>query len=92
MRFRSPSFTSGARLFVIAVEIGDSGLSIAEQPSANQVAGELKIRRDGLRLALHSGIVEDEVHLGLDTSKVALDFFERLLAALDIRESPPQDV
>src|SRR5208283_2758645 len=63
---RGGGFCGRAGFVVVAVEIGDGGLSVTEDSAADEIAGELDVRGDGLRLALHGGVVEDEIDLGFD--------------------------
>src|SRR3974390_553980 len=95
--FRSCSPTNGcfpgrASLTIVALEIGDSGLGIAEQTASYQITSKLQIRRNSLRFSLHGRIVQDEVDLGLHAGKIALDLLQGLAAAFYVGKPPFQDI
>lgn len=56
------------------------------------MADEFDVGGDGVGLAAaHAGVFEGEVDLGFDASEVAFDFFEGLLAAVEVGEALFED-
>src|SRR5262249_62075228 len=79
-------------LCVAAIEVSHGGFSITEHSAADEIAGELKVRGNRLRLSLHRGIVQDQVHLRFNARQIALYFFQGLLSPVNVAQASLQNV
>lgn len=75
-----------------AVKSRDVREGVAKGIRVEEVGEKVDAAGDSLRLVAHGGVFKGEVDLGVNASKVGVDFLESLFAALEICETLLQDL